>query len=164
MMVERDAEIIGYGIQFMIGKVRPYALRNLYRAHIAAFRHRQPVMRQTGAQHAGVEHRVVRDEDAALCEGRKLAPERRERRRILHHVFLDVVDADVAPVKFAGAGGRLQQRNALSDQPAVLENADAERTGAERRGVSGLEIECEVSHRRTSRPAAARSLPASRKR
>ena len=74
MMVERDAEIIGYGIQFMIGKVRPYALRNLYRAHIAAFRHRQPVMRQTGAQHAGVEHRVVRDEDAALCEGRKLAP------------------------------------------------------------------------------------------
>ena len=106
-MVERDAEVVGHGIELVVGQIRPYALRHLDRAEIAAVGHFKAVMRKARAENAGVEHRVVRDEHAALGAGRKLTPELRERRRALHHIFLDVVDANVAPVKFTRAGRRL---------------------------------------------------------
>ena len=119
-------------------------------------------MRQTAAKHIRIEHSVVAHDDAALRDVGERLPHLGERRCVRDHLLLDVVDANIAPVELAHAFRRTDERDFLIYQLIILKHACAECARAQRRGVSGLEIQCKISHCRASRPAAsARSFAAS---
>ena len=100
VVAKMEMQVIADRVELVVFEVRPALLRNRHRVTIDEGRLREMMMREARPQHAHVERRIVRNDDAARQVLRELRPDGRKVGCFRRIAFRDAMNLLVEPEIF----------------------------------------------------------------